>query len=63
MLFEQMRIESLGELSTVFKSAFEYKTYLALLNNSANANNLEIVVKASGQLSSSSLSDCGHVVL
>ena len=63
MLLEQKLIESLGELGTVIESAFEYKTYLALLNNSANTKNLEIIVKDSGQLSSSSLSDCGHVVL
>jgi hypothetical protein len=53
MLLEQKLIESLGELGTVIESAFEYKTYLALLNNSANAKNLEIIVKDSGQLSSS----------
>ena len=56
-------IESLGERGTIFESAFKYKTYLAFLNNSVNAENLEIAVKDSGQLSSSSLSDSGHVVL
>ena len=40
--FQKKLIESLGELGTVFEPAFKYKTYLALLNNSVNAENVEI---------------------